>query len=45
VGYDRVVPAAVAAGAEWLLVEQDEIDGDPFDAVERSLAAVRSYVA
>ena len=27
VGYERVAPAAVAAGAEWLLVEQDETDG------------------
>jgi sugar phosphate isomerase/epimerase len=41
VGYERVIPAAVAAGAEWLLVEQDEIDGDPFETVERSLRAVR----
>jgi sugar phosphate isomerase/epimerase len=45
VGYERVVPAAVRAGAEWLLVEQDEIDGPPFDAVERSLAAVRRFLA
>lgn len=44
VGYDRVVPAAVAAGAGWLIVEQDEIDGPPFEAVRRSLAAVRSYL-
>jgi sugar phosphate isomerase/epimerase len=41
VGYERVVPAAVEAGAEWLLVEQDEIDGPPLEAVERSLRAVR----
>jgi sugar phosphate isomerase/epimerase len=40
VGYERVVPAAVRAGAEWLLVEQDEIDGPPLEAVERSLRAV-----
>lgn len=44
VGYERVVPAAVAAGAEWLIVEQDEVDGPVWDAVERSLAAVRSYL-
>lgn len=43
VGYDRVVPAAIRAGAEWLIVEQDEIDGPPFEAVERSLAAVRRF--
>ena len=41
VGYDRVLPAAVAAGVDWLIVEQDEIDGPPFDAVERSLEFVR----
>ena len=44
VGYDRVLPAALAAGAEWLIVEQDEIDGPPFDAVQRSLDAVRLAV-
>jgi len=45
VGYERVIPAALAAGAEWLLVEQDEIDGPAFEAVERSLAAVRRILA
>jgi sugar phosphate isomerase/epimerase len=44
VGYDRVLPAAVAAGAEWLIVEQDEIDGAPFDAVARSLAFVQRTI-
>jgi sugar phosphate isomerase/epimerase len=44
VGYDRVLPAAVAAGVEWLIVEQDEIDGPPFDAVERSLEFVRRTI-
>ena len=33
VGYDRVVPAAVRAGVEWLIVEQDETDGDALAAV------------
>jgi sugar phosphate isomerase/epimerase len=42
VDYERVLPAAVELGVEWLLVEQDEIDGPPFDAVARSLASVRS---
>ncbi|MDX6471943.1 MAG: hypothetical protein QOK22_759 [Gaiellaceae bacterium] len=42
VGYDRVLPAAIAAGVEWLIVEQDEIEGPPFEAVERSLKAVRA---
>ena len=44
VGYDRVVPAAVAAGAEWLVVEEDEVGPDPFGAVQRSLEAVRRFV-
>jgi sugar phosphate isomerase/epimerase len=41
VGYEGLVPAAVAAGAEWLVVEEDEVGPDPFGAVERSLRAVR----
>ena len=45
VGYERVVPAALRAGAEWLVVEQDEVEGPPFAAVERSLAAVRRLLA
>jgi sugar phosphate isomerase/epimerase len=45
VGYGRVLPAAEDAGVEWLLVEQDRIDGDPFEAVERSLRAVRRMLA
>jgi sugar phosphate isomerase/epimerase len=45
VGYDAVLPAALAAGAEWLIVEEDEVDAsDPFGAVERSLAFVRKTV-
>ena len=39
VGYDRVIPAVEA---EWLIVEQDETDGDPFAAVERSFAFVEA---
>ena len=41
VGYERVLPAALQAGVEWLIVEQDEVDGPPFEAVERSLQTVR----
>ena len=44
VGYDRVLPT-LADGLEWLLVEQDETDGDALVAVERSLAAVRRFRA
>jgi hypothetical protein len=40
-----VLPAAVRAGAEWLIVEEDEVGDDPFNAVERSLQAVRRIVA
>jgi sugar phosphate isomerase/epimerase len=41
VGYDRVIPQATAAGAEWLIVEEDEVGPDPFGAIERSLRYVR----
>jgi sugar phosphate isomerase/epimerase len=41
VGYEHVLPAAVRSGVEWLIVEQDEVDGPPFEAVARSLEAVR----
>ncbi|MFL5925759.1 MAG: sugar phosphate isomerase/epimerase family protein [Gaiellaceae bacterium] len=45
VGYERLLPAAVEAGAEWLVVEEDEVGDDPFGAVERSLDAVRRILA
>ena len=45
VGYELVLPAALKAGAEWLIVEEDEVGDDPFGAVERSLLAVRRIVA
>jgi sugar phosphate isomerase/epimerase len=41
VDYDRVLPAAVAAGAEWLIVEEDEPGRDAFVATQHSLDAVR----
>jgi sugar phosphate isomerase/epimerase len=41
VGYERVLPVAVEAGVEWLLVEQDETDRPALAAAERSLAFVR----
>jgi sugar phosphate isomerase/epimerase len=44
VGYERVLPAAVAAGVEWLVVEQDNVKGEPFADVERSLHAVRAIL-
>ncbi len=45
VGYEQVLPAALAAGAEWLVVEEDEVGDDPFTAVERSLRAVRRMIS
>jgi sugar phosphate isomerase/epimerase len=42
IDYERIIPAAIEAGVEWLLVEQDETDGPALEAVERSLAAVRA---
>ncbi len=45
VGYDHVLPAALAAGVEWLLVEQDHVDGSALAAVERSIEAVRRLLA
>jgi sugar phosphate isomerase/epimerase len=40
VGFERIVSAAVAAGVEWLIVEQDESEGSELEAARRSLAAV-----
>ena len=45
VGYETVAPAAVRAGADWLLVEQDEADGPALAAAERSLRALESMLA
>jgi sugar phosphate isomerase/epimerase len=42
VGYDRVLPEA---DVDWLIVEQDETDGDPFAAVERSLEFTRGALS
>jgi sugar phosphate isomerase/epimerase len=47
VGYERVAPAVVEAGAEWLIVEQDQSEGSEladarrsFDALQRMLEGV-----
>jgi sugar phosphate isomerase/epimerase len=45
VGYERVAPAAVAAGAEWLLVEQDETEGPALEAALRSFETLTTMVA
>jgi sugar phosphate isomerase/epimerase len=44
VGYERILPAALAAGVEWLLVEQDETEGPGLDAVSRSFDAVQRFL-
>ena len=41
VGYEHVIPAALAAGAEWLIVEEDEVAEPAFEAVGRSLQGVK----
>ena len=41
VGYERVLPAAVRSGAEWLIVEQDNPAAPALAAVERSFGAVQ----
>jgi sugar phosphate isomerase/epimerase len=40
VGYERIVPAAARAGAEWLIVEQDEPTDSELRDARRSLQAV-----
>jgi len=44
VGYERIAPAAVASGVEWLLVEQDETEGPALDAAATSLVALRAML-
>jgi len=41
VGYERIAPAAVQAGAEWLLVEFDEPDRGELEDARRSIEALR----
>jgi sugar phosphate isomerase/epimerase len=40
IDYEHLVPAAVGAGVEWLIVEQDEPVGTELEDARRSLAAV-----
>ena len=40
VGYDGIVDAAAELGIEWLLVEQDELDRELAEALDRSLKAL-----
>ncbi len=41
VGYADIVPRAAELGVEWLIVEQDELDRPPAEAIERSIHSVR----
>ena len=45
VGYGALLPEIVAAGARWLVVEQDEPGADPLAACARSLAGLRAMDA
>ena len=45
VGYEHVLPAAVRAGVEWLLGEEDEVEEPAFEAVARSLEAVTRFLS
>jgi sugar phosphate isomerase/epimerase len=40
VGYDGIVAKAEELGVEWLIVEQDELDRAPAEALERSFKAL-----
>jgi sugar phosphate isomerase/epimerase len=44
VGYERVALAAIEAGTQWLLVEQDETDGPSLAAARRSFDALAAMV-
>jgi sugar phosphate isomerase/epimerase len=41
IDYARIAPAAMDAGADWLIVEQDECEGSELDAARRSYAALQ----
>jgi sugar phosphate isomerase/epimerase len=45
VDFERIVPAAVAAGAEWLIVEQDRSDGSELADARRSYEALQRMLA
>jgi sugar phosphate isomerase/epimerase len=44
VGYERIAPAAVRTGVEWLLVEQDETAGPALEAARISFVALGSML-
>ena len=43
INFDRVLEKAAAGGTEYLLIEQDDCNGeDPFDCLHRSLKYLRA---
>ena len=43
INFDRVLEKAAAGGTEYLLIEQDDCNGeDPFDCLQRSLKYLRA---
>jgi sugar phosphate isomerase/epimerase len=44
IDYGTVVGLAPTAGIEWLIVEQEDFDGDPLEATARSAVALRALL-
>lgn len=42
IDYERLIPTALEAGVEWLVIEQDEPGAEPLDAIARSLRGVNA---
>jgi sugar phosphate isomerase/epimerase len=43
--WPAILGAAMAAGCEWFIVEQDTTPGDPFEAVKQSFEFIRGKLA
>jgi len=41
--WDAILPAAVKAGCQWFVVEQDTCPGDPLESIRRSLEFLRRH--
>ena len=42
--WKRIIPAAEAAGCQWLCIEQDTCAGDPFDSLKQSFVYTRDHI-
>lgn len=42
--WQRIIPAAEAAGCQWFAVEQDTCPGDPFVSVQQSFDYIRNHL-